>query len=161
MSKRPSPTITLPIERKLQLRDIAAAHGLSLTEYLCKHIESEIRAGVIADKIPGFRVEAVNGFIEFELQSRTITLTMHEAGEVANALEETDPYCWLELENKTLHLEIRRRGRGLVVRFLGSEKMRKWSRRGLSRSTIPWTRQGLSPATARDLARLIRTALKQ
>jgi hypothetical protein len=161
MSKRPSMTITLPSERASQLRAIAAKHGLSLTKLLCKYIESEIRAGVILDEVPGLRVEVVNGVIEFELQGRTITLTKHEAAEIATALEQADPDCWLELENNSLYFAIRRRGRGLVVRFLGSEKMRQWSRKGLSASTIPWTRQGLSPSIAGDLARLFRTALKR
>jgi hypothetical protein len=74
-------------------------------------------ARVIPDEVPGFRVEVVSGFIEFNIHGRKITLTKKEAGEIANALADVDPRCWLELENKNLHLEIRRRGRGLVVRF--------------------------------------------
>lgn len=161
MSKRQTTTITLPFERGSQLRAIAAARGLSLTELICRYIESEVQAGAIPDEVPGFRLRVVSGFIEFSIQGRTITLSKKEAGEVAKALADVDPYCRLELENNNLHLEIRRRGRGLVIRFLASEKMRQWSRQGLSQSTIPWTRQGLSLATARDLARLIRTVLKQ
>ena len=161
MSKNRSTTITLPFERASQLRDIAAKRGLSLTKLIYRYIKSEIRAGTIPDEVPGFRVEAVGGFIEFNIQGRKIALTKKEAGEIANALTDPDSYFSLELENKKLHLEIRRRGRGLVVRFLEDEKMRQWSRRNLSRSTIPWTCQGLSLSTALDLARLIRIVLKQ
>jgi hypothetical protein len=160
MSKRQTTTITLPTERALQLRAIAKKRGLSLPELIRKYIESEIKAAVITDVIPGFRVEVIDGIIEFELQGRTIALTKHEAGHIADALEETDPYCELKLENDSLFFEIRRRGRGLVVRYCGHEKFWQWHRKNLSRSTIPWNRQGLSPSTARDLAKLFRAVLK-
>jgi hypothetical protein len=161
MRKSRSTTITLPLERVSQLRSIAAARGLSLTELIYRYIESEIRAGAIPDEVPGFRIEVVRGRIELNIQGRTITLSKTEGGEIANALSDVNPYCSLELENGNLHLEIRRRGRGLVVRFLKRAKMQQWSRQGLSRSTIPWTRQGLSHSTARDLARRFRAVLKQ
>ena len=155
-------TISLPIERASQLRAIAKKRGLSLTELIRKYIESEIKAGVVADVIPGFRVEAVNGLIEFEIPGRTITLTKKEAGEIAGYLMAGGTTYWcLELEKSNLHLEIHRRGRGLVIRFLEKEKMRQWQRKGLSKSTIPWSRQGLSQSTANDLARLFGAILKQ
>jgi hypothetical protein len=155
-------SISLPSERASQLRAIANKRGLSLTELIRKYIESEIKAGVIADVIPGFRVEVVNGLIEFEIPGRTITLTKKEAGEIAGYLMAGGTTYWcLELEKSNLYLEIHRRGRGLVIRFLEKEKMRQWQRKGLSKSTIPWSRQGLSPSTASDLARLFRTVLKQ
>ena len=155
-------TISLPSERALQLRAIAKKRGLSLTELIRKYIESEIKAGVIADVIPGFRVEVVNRLIEFEIPGRTITLTKKEAGEIAAYLMAGGTtYCWLELEKSNLYLEIHRRGRGLVIRSLEKEKMRQWRRTNLSRSTIPWSRQGLSQSTANDLARRFGAILKQ
>lgn len=161
MAKRQATTITLPTERASQLRAIAAAHGLSLTDLIRTYIEGEIRAGVIPDEVPGFRVSVVNGLIEFELQGRTIAFTMKEASTVADALEQTDPDYGINLENGELQLQICRRGRGLVIKYCDSEKMRQWSRKHLSASTIPWTRRGLAQSTARDLGRLFRTALKQ
>jgi len=157
--KRQATTITLPTERASQLRAIAKARGVSLTELVCNYIESEIRAGVIADEIPGFRVTAVKGVIKFEIQDITLTLTTREAAEIADSLGQADPYCRLELENDETLLEIMRRGRGLVVRFCGHDELKQWYRKGLSRSTIPWFRRGLSLSTARDLAKLFETAL--
>lgn len=57
----------------------AGSDGLSLTELIYKHVESEIRASVIPDGVTGFRVKVVNEFIKFELQGRTFALTTHEA----------------------------------------------------------------------------------
>lgn len=148
MSKHLSTTITLPIERALQLRAIAAAHGMSLIEVICKHIDSEIRAGVIPDEIPGFRIEIVNGLIEFEIQGKTIALTTREASQIADSFEEDEPYCYLQLEKSDLLFQVNRRGRGLIARFVLNNKRN-------------WTRQSLSRSTARDLARLLRTVLKQ
>lgn len=161
MGKRHATTITLPTERASQLRAIAAARGVSLTDLVCNYIESEIRAGVIPGDIPGFRVTAVNGSIGFGIQDRMLTLTMREATEIADSLGQADPYCRLDLENDEILLEIMRRGRGLVVRFCGHDELKQWSRKSLSRSTIPWCRRGFSLSTARDLARLFQTVLNQ
>lgn len=49
-----------------------------------------------------------------------LTLTMREATEIADLLGQADPYCRLDLENDEILLEIMRRGRGLVVRFVGT-----------------------------------------
>lgn len=160
MPKSRSTTITLPTERAVQLRAIALAHGLSLTELLCKLIESEIKAGVITDDVPGFRLEKVGGIIEFQVQKKTIRLTFQEADAIACALEQDDPDYWHTTNRDKLHLKIRRQGRGLAFRFCEEDAMRAWSRKGLSASTIPWVRQGLSLATALDLARLFRNTLK-
>ncbi len=162
MSKRQATTISLPNERASQLRAIATARGVSVTELICNYIESEIRAAVIPHDIPGFRVTVVKGLVKFEIPGRKITLTMREVTEIADILEQPDRWYELTiLENGKHAFEIRRRGRGVAIRFCEHEKFREWSRRGLSRSTIPWFRRGLSPSTARDLARQFRAVLKQ
>lgn len=159
MRKGRTSTISLPIERASQLRSIAAAHGLSISELMRKYIEAEIEAGVIANTVPGFRVAAVNDLIEFEIPGRTIILTRKEAVEIAGYLKSggtcNSP---IELEKCDLHIEIHLRGRGLVIRSLEKARMRTWRGTGLSRSTIPWSRLGLSQSTARDLAQLLRQA---
>lgn len=157
MKKARSMTITLPIERGAQLRAIALAHSLSVTELIRKFIETEIIAGVITDDIPGYRIRAINGCIEFELPGRALTLTKKEADQIAGAFETGGSTWCLELEYAPFLLEIGPRGRGLVIKLIEYKIFRR--SRG-PRYEAPWFRKGLSQTTANNLARQFRVALQ-
>jgi hypothetical protein len=166
--RRPTTTLTLSEERGEQIRMIAAAHNLTITELLARFINLEIRRGTIPDEIPGYRIKCVDRHVEISIKKATIRATASEAKSIAEGIEQSagDPIflAQSQLKDKSTlfafygdnwidtsggdNVLVRRRGRGLIIEF------NKYKKRTAAR-------RSLSPDVAYDLARLIRVAAKK
>ena len=114
MASRPISTITLPTERMAQLNAIAKARGLSLAELIGTFVRAEAVAGIVTDEIPGYRIEAAAGQVEFELGKIVLTVSRIEAVVMADSLEAAaggETWAWAELRSDD-RFTVRRRGRG-------------------------------------------------
>lgn len=160
MNKRQISTITLPSARADQLRRIAEARGLSVTDLIAGFIKREIRKGTIPDEVPGIGIVRTSGSVELRLENIAVTLESKVAKSFARDVERmasqplyvgvrrkdgkvSDIYpgdLWVTGRSDSSVL-IRRRGRGVVLRL---------------RSGRRTAEKSLNPTDALDLSRLMR-----
>src|SRR5664280_1071985 len=138
---RPNSTITLPIERAEQLRDLAADQNLSLTELIGKLINAEIEKGHLPDQLPGFTVKTARSRVAFQIGGVVAKLKADEARDLANELDGDNPTNTIRM---TLLDEsavtVSRKGRGLIIEAHDLAARKK-------------AKRSVTPDLARDLAR--------
>jgi hypothetical protein len=151
VTRKPTTTISISTEQASQLRDIAAARDLTVQSLLSHYIKTEIEAGTIPDGVPDYQIESKGSGISFAVDGINLMLTRAEADDIANCLDDVafhdGTFGFPDLTAKDI-LEIRRRGRGLILLIYQRNPRAK-------------TRRTLSPNVAGELARLLRKAAKK
>ena len=137
---RRATTISVSPERAAQLRTLAKLKQQTLAELIGEYVRAEIRAGRLADEIPGYVVQASAKNVRFATESASVLLKPCHARELAEGLERVAAPGGFIADFQGGW--ITRRGKGLNIR-MGRHK------------------KSLSPDIARDLARMLRAAAKK
>jgi len=141
----PSTLIKLPEARALQLRAIADVNGCTVTEAVELLINREIRAGRLADALPGFEIKVANKHVWFVVGEIGLPpLVPAHARTVAayflNAADGGDAARGIGLGQEEFKLVVARKGRGIIVRAVDIAHERE-------------AKETMTPGMARDLAR--------
>jgi hypothetical protein len=133
----------LPAERHSQLIELSNTYGLSITDTIGRLIRQEIRAGVIADRVPGFVITARADQIEFGF---TASGTMLLSGGAAITLAQTIETYATKRAGGTLDLD----AGGFTVSRVGT---------GVRIELPEGQAKVVSRDVARDVAELLRRAV--
>jgi hypothetical protein len=138
-------TISLPSERVQQLREVAKARAMTITELIGDYLRLEAAKGIIPDQIPGYHISPLASGVRFRVGDATVDMTSAEAMGTARLLERHALQDFEQIEGynvpRAIHIE--RRGRGLTIRLNRSSK------------------RSVSIDVARDLVRLLRQSAKK
>jgi hypothetical protein len=82
--------LKLPVERALQLKQLAKSRGLSITDLIGEMVRAEFRTRNIIYEIPGYKIYVSGGKIRFDVADvKTFRLRPNEAAKIAESLERT------------------------------------------------------------------------
>lgn len=149
--RRPVHTITLPVERAMQLHALADKLGVTISEAIEELINEQISAGRIPDRLPGFDIDVLSNGVFFHAPRFALPILPPEAiraiADVLNDVTDGERGKQVDFPRDGTTLAIARRGRGvLLVRTDAKGSTDKHS---------------LTPGMARDLARQLRNAADQ
>ncbi len=149
---RPASTIMLPEARIAQLRALADANGVTLTETIERLINNEIAAGRLPDTLPGFEVTPAVRRVYLTVDDFTFpAMTVRQARQIADLLTDITHDQDGHRQGfkfgpgaEAVVFGVARRGRGIVIG-------------GDDPQTGRSVKATVTPSMARDLSRIIRT----
>lgn len=148
-----SNAIKLPPERAIQLRTLADARGVSVTEMVGALINREIKAGRLADGVPGFTVKPTRSGLSYDFTIGDFVvprLSIAELRELADTVERvatTKGDSGKIVDIRSTRLAVARIGTGLRII---AENLDTGNR----------VKRAFPPDVALDLARQLRNAVK-